>query len=338
MLRLCRDMITTLVPKVSQGWNGDVLVPQYLFSLFNNLIEIIHVELTEVVLDGSYNEDLLAKRKVMMDEIMGFVNNVTSMLLTTQVANEKPYVFQCGMTNFTGERVLAENIHQRYGGEYGYKVTYPENLLIHLPPNTELFQTLDTAITNPFLWGFTDGLRINSYVAAPKFSFTNGTHLTVQDLPRSREFEVSCERSLLQDPDFWTALKERVKETLSERHNITSSSAAYSYTSELVDMPSTLSYTSVVSGPKTHTSSPLSAMPGLDEGGILGFEVTVTIFQPNRNTFPHDELGNVYVYIGIGYRPHKYMYDYSMNVTLIYLDWTNPADAVWSEALNWFYG
>jgi len=331
ILDLCDEMLYTIAPKVSQGWTGDEFVPEYLLSTFNNMIEIIYNELTIVAIKGEYDSELWTRRRDTIQLVMMYAENVTSTLLSTQVANEKSYLFECGMTNFSGQRVYANDIKQAYRSS-GFQLMFPKDIVAYLPPETEIFQTLNTSLANPYLWGFIDNLSINSYVVSPKFAFINGTDVTVHDLPKEKEIHLSYGRSPFQESNVWENLKDQIS-SKPKIVDATSFGTSQPHNNELVHLPTELNYTSTLLKPKSHLSSTLRRMRKINEGTV-GFQLVITVYEVMRD-FPHSNMGSASLYIGVGYIPHKYKFDQMLTVVLEDFGWSDPADAVWTSSFNW---
>ena len=283
---LLGGIITTLSPKVSQGWEGDEFVPMYLLATVGNLIEVIHIELS-----GMLAEHGVDVRKESLEKAVEIVDSILYLLLQTQVANEEPYNFETQYLYSLGVRTTSNNIRTSYTSG-NIMVEFPSQLRADLE-HEEVFQIVSTVVTNPFVWGLMDGYEITSQVLSVSFTFINGSEVKLKDLPPERAIIMGLDQG-------WSS--QDFIDTEHAQHDMTRASSIGSNTS---DTQGSILHSYNIA-PRTTVSSVLGHSREISTQ--LGIIFQVSPSMEWHYDMPKDPI-ELSVYMANGYIPDASAYD-----------------------------
>ena len=116
-----------------------------------------------------------------------FGDDIVILNLKTQLTNEDPIVITLDSIKVYGKRTWTDDIEQMYSSE-GCVAVLKSNLLENLYPiRDEIFQIMMVVPQNPFTWGSSGDVELNTKVLAAGFTDTSGKEISVSNIPEGRK-------------------------------------------------------------------------------------------------------------------------------------------------------
>ena len=316
------EIVRRLTPQVSQGWQGDEFVPVYLLATIGNLIETIHIELAGRRLTDlidrinipALDEEALRKRQSLLETAVSLADEVSYLVLQTQVANEEPFSINTGYFSAQGKRVKNTNIKPHFEDD-GYMVKYPVDLLENLPQD-EVFQIVSTVAMNPFIWGYDDGQHVTSQVVSVSFTYSNGDEVHLQDLPEDQRISIAMQRGLSYYNSQRTDLSQMRQYAYRGKRSTSSASTPRNQVTDDASSSNSTRGETLVTVLELSAGQTLSSVLNTSYGISGGGGVIVQLKSQIQGTSGNASTVNpsLTAYIGKRYVPHKFKYRALLNL------------------------
>ena len=262
----------------------------YLLNTAGHLVDIINMDLAKISV--GMDLDILRKQAVIQNTVV-LIDTIMVILLQTKVSEEEPIEFDTDTLHTWGHRVLGSNIMDYQSSMSS--VNFPLNILSRYN-DTEVFQFVTTLNTNPYYWGFVDGMVITSKVVRVAFTFVNETFVEVSEISPDNQIEISMQRNPISSYQVFSP-------DLQMTDNTTLEVKGGFNTSHTIELsPGDSKYTRVCL-PVVRNNETAAA-------------VTVEVFTTNQQRTPENAV--LFAFTGLDYVAHQFKYDKQYSV---HLEW-----------------
>ncbi|XP_052069619.1 polycystin-1-like isoform X1 [Mytilus californianus] len=116
-----------------------------------------------------------------------FGDDIVILNLKTQLPAEDPIVITLDSIKVFGKRTWSDDIEQMYTSEGCVAVLNSEMLGSLYPTKSEVFQIMMVVPQNPFTWGSSGDVELNTKVIAAGFTDTSGNEISVSNIPTGKK-------------------------------------------------------------------------------------------------------------------------------------------------------
>lgn len=116
-----------------------------------------------------------------------FGDDIVILNLKTQLTAEDPIVITLDSIKVYGKRTWSDEIEQMYTSEGCVAVLSSGMLGSLYPTKSEVFQIMMVVPQNPFTWGSSGDVELNTKVIAAGFTDTNGKEISVSNIPTGKK-------------------------------------------------------------------------------------------------------------------------------------------------------
>ena len=149
-------------------------------------------DLNDYILDVSKSVNVQSiSTDAMIIKTVEYSTQLMLVPLKTQLANEEPVVKQMSDGSVTiGMHVSLDNIKNQFD-ESGIKVIIPSTVLTHTSYSKDsVFQLISASISNPYDFGYSNVLPLNTKTLSTSFYDTSGSSLSVSNLPDGENIQM----------------------------------------------------------------------------------------------------------------------------------------------------